>query len=164
LWAAAGISALLLLMPLSLRLTAIDLRPGWAWLLPGLFAQAGIAEEVLFRGYLFGHVRRDRSFWRAAMLAMVPFAAAHVLLFFTMPWPLALAALALSVVMSLPLAHLFELGGGTIWAPALLHAVVQGTVKILVVGDASGPSFPLLWIAASALVPMLAFAIHRRTP
>src|SRR5262245_56167198 len=27
--------------------------PGWLSLVPGLFAQAGIAEEVLFRGYLF---------------------------------------------------------------------------------------------------------------
>ena len=27
-------------------------------LLPGLLAQGGIAEEVLFRGYLFGHLRR----------------------------------------------------------------------------------------------------------
>src|SRR5690349_383845 len=28
------------------------------WLLFGLFAQAGIAEEVVFRGYLFGQIRR----------------------------------------------------------------------------------------------------------
>src|SRR5690349_12102190 len=27
--------------------------PGWIWLVPGLVAQAGIAEETLFRGFLY---------------------------------------------------------------------------------------------------------------
>ena len=53
----------------------------WGWSLPGLFAQAGIAEEVLFRGYLFGRLRRGRSSRRAAGLSMVPFACVHLLLF-----------------------------------------------------------------------------------
>jgi membrane protease YdiL (CAAX protease family) len=44
-----------------------------------------VAEEVLFRGYLFGHLRRGRSFWRAAVLSMLPFVCVHLLLFFTMP-------------------------------------------------------------------------------
>ncbi len=112
--------------------STLTLLPGWLALVPGLFAQGGIAEEVLFRGYLFGHLRRGRTFWRAAALSMLPFAAVHLLLFTTMPWPIALAALTLSVALSVPLAHLFELGGSTIWAPALLHAVIQGAVKIVV--------------------------------
>jgi hypothetical protein len=32
-----------------------------------------------------------------------------------------------------PLAHLFELGGATIWAPAILHFVIQATVKVVVI-------------------------------
>ena len=104
-------------------------RPGALALVPGLFAQAGVAEEVLFRGYLFGRVRRGRSFWRAASLSMLPFVAVHLLLFATMPWPIALAALILAVVLSFPLAHLFELAGSTMWAPALLHFVIQGTSR-----------------------------------
>ena len=63
--------------------------PGWISLLPGLFAQAGIAEEVLFRGYLFGHVRVGRTFWRAAAVSMLPFVSVHLILFFSMPWPIA---------------------------------------------------------------------------
>ncbi len=35
-------------------------------------AQAGIAEEVLFRAYLYGQPRDGRSFWRAAALASGP--------------------------------------------------------------------------------------------
>jgi membrane protease YdiL (CAAX protease family) len=136
--------------------------PGWDSLVVGLFAQGGVAEETLFRGYLFGHLRPGRSFLRAATVSMFPFIAVHLLLFFTMPWPLALAAVLLSVVLSFPLAHLFELGGSTIWAPALLHFVIQGTVKVVVVSNGGG-SFPLVWMTASALVPLLVFFVERPT-
>jgi membrane protease YdiL (CAAX protease family) len=132
--------------------------PGWIALLPGLFAQAGIAEEALFRGYLFGHLRVGRAFWRAAGLSMLPFVAVHLVLVFSMPWPIALASVVLAVVISFPLAHLFELGGGTIWAPAILHFVIQATVKVVVFPD-GGESFPLAWMAASATIPMLVFVL-----
>ena len=161
--AAAVCVGLLLVVPVFAKVTADSptFLPGWWRLLPGLFAQAGIAEEVLFRGYLFGRLREGRSFWRAAGLSILPFAAVHLGLFLTMPWPIALAALILSIVLSVPLAHLFELGGGTIWAPALVHFVVQGTVKVISFSDASGSGFPLLWMAASALVPMCALLVPR---
>ena len=35
------------------RDASLAIYPGWGWLIPGLFAQGGIAEEALFRGYLF---------------------------------------------------------------------------------------------------------------
>ncbi len=161
--AAAVCVVLLLVVPVFAKATADSptLLPGWWRLLPGLFAQAGIAEEVLFRGYLFGRLRQGRSFWRAAGLSILPFAAVHLVLFSTMPWPIALAALILSTVLSIPLAHLFELGGGTIWAPALVHFVVQGTVKVITFSDDTGSGFPLLWMAASAFVPMCALLVPR---
>ncbi len=124
----------------------------WLALLPGLFAQGGIAEEVLFRGYLFGHIRVGRTFWRAACLSMLPFVAVHLVLFATMPWPIALASVLLSIIISFPLAHLYELGGRTIWGPAFLHFVIQSTVKVLVISDRP-ELFALAWMAASALVP-----------
>lgn len=134
--------------------------PGWIALAPGLFAQSGIAEEVLFRGYLFGHIRVGRTFWRAACLSMLPFVAVHLVLFTTMPWPIALASVLLSMIISFPLAHLYELGGHTIWGPALLHFVIQGTVKVLVVAERP-ELFALAWMAASALVPLLVFTARR---
>jgi membrane protease YdiL (CAAX protease family) len=133
--------------------------PGWIALLPGLFAQAGMAEEVLFRGYLFGQLRAGRTFWQAAVASMLPFVSVHLLLFFSMPWPIAAASLLLAIVISFPLAHLFELGGHTIWAPALLHFVIQATVKVVVFSDGA-ESFALAWIAASAIVPLLVFAMR----
>ena len=135
--------------------------PAWGWLVPGLFAQAGIAEEALFRGYLFRHLRQGRSFWHAAGLATLPFALVHLYLFWTLPWPLAAASVLLAIIISFPLAYLFELGGNTIWAPALLHFTIQGAIKILVLPD--GLTIPLLWMAASATIPWLAFAFGRRS-
>jgi membrane protease YdiL (CAAX protease family) len=141
--------------------TSFGLYPGWTALLPGLFAQAGIAEETLFRGYLFRHVRTGRPFWTAALLASGPFVLVHLLLFLTLPWPVAAASVLLASIMTFPLAHLFELGGNTIWAPALLHFVVQAAVK-LVVPISTDQHFPLVWMTASAVVPFLVFLVGNR--
>jgi membrane protease YdiL (CAAX protease family) len=139
----------------------VTFDPRTPWLLPGLFAQAGIAEEVVFRGYLFGHLRSGRTFWRAAGLSMLPFVAVHLLMFRSMPWPVALAGLILSVVVSFPLAHLFELGGATIWAPALMHFVVQGAIKVVIISGDASALFPFMWIAVSAVLPMVVLLIPR---
>ena len=75
--------------------------------------------------------------------------------------PIALTAVALAVLLSLPLAHLFELGGHTMCAPALLHFVVQGSVEVVVISGDAASLFPLLWMAVSALVPQLVLLIPR---
>ena len=161
---AGGIAVLLLLVvPFYVAVTGSHWAMDAHWLerLHGLFAQAGIAEEVLFRGYLFGHLRRGRSFWRAATISMVPFVVVHLLMFLTMPWPIAVASLLLAVVISFPMAHLFELGNMTIWAPAFLHFIVQGTVKTIHIAGESSDAFPLLWIGASAVIPALSLFVRR---
>ena len=136
--------------------------PGWISLLPGLFAQAGIAEEVLFRGYLFRHLRVGRTFWRAAAVSMLPFVSVHLILFFSMPWPIAVASVLLAIIISFPLAYLFELGGDTIWAPAILHFVIQATVKVIVFAHGA-ESFALVWMAVSAVVPLVIFTVKAPT-
>jgi membrane protease YdiL (CAAX protease family) len=163
--AALGVAAALLLVFPIYSATAgqrLEMYPGWAGLLPGLFAQGGIAEEVLFRGHLFRHVRPGRAFWPAVALAAIPFVIAHLILFTAMPWPLALASVLLSAVISPPLAYLFELGGGSVWGPAIVHFVVQGAIKVVVVTN-GGPQLPLIWMAASAVLPYLVFLIPRPT-
>ena len=56
---------------------------------------------------------------------------------------------------------MFELGGNTIWPPALLHFTVQGAVKVLEVpGDTL---MPLVWIGASAALRYLGFLFARPT-
>ena len=92
---------------------------------------------------------------------MLPFVAVHLFLFLTMSWPIALASVLLAVVISFPLAHLFELGGRTIWAPAILHFVIQGAVKVVIVSDGGNTLFPLVWMLASALLPLLVLIVAR---
>jgi membrane protease YdiL (CAAX protease family) len=156
---------LLLVFPIFAALTGtrLAMTADWLRLVPGLFAQAGLAEEVLFRGYLFRHLRAGRSFARAAWAAAGPFAAVHLMLFLTMPWPVALAAVGLAVVLSFPLARLFELGGRTIWAPAILHFVAQGAIKVVAPADEAGVLLPITWMTACAAVPFLAWAWRRPT-
>ena len=163
---AAGVSGLILLVVptfASATGSVVTSTEGWLRLIPGLFAQAGVAEETLFRGYLFGHLRIGRTFWRAATLSMLPFVGVHMVLFGTLPFWIALAAIVLSVVTSFPMAHLFEFGGATIWPPALLHFVVQGTVKVLVVSGEASEAFPMVWMMASAVLPLFVFLIPRPT-
>jgi membrane protease YdiL (CAAX protease family) len=135
---------------------------GWPLLAVGLFAQGGIAEETLFRGYLFRHIRQGRSFWRAAVIASLPFVAVHLLLFASLDVPLALAALLLSVSLSFPLAWLFDLSGGSVWPPAILHFLVQGSIKLVVVPEADGSTLALGWIAWACLLPWLVFLVRPR--
>ena len=160
---ALGVCVLLLaVLPIHAVVSGVPLAsyPGWLWLLPGLFAQAGIAEEALFRGFLFGRLRHGRTFWRAAMLAAIPFLLVHLVLFATMPWPVALASVLLSTIISFPLARLFELGGGTVWAPALLHFTVQGAIKVVEIP--TGSTLPLVWMAASAIIPFAVFLVRAK--
>lgn len=160
--AAVAVSILLLLaVPLFLWQagSAVTFYPDWLSLVPGLFFQAGIAEETLFRGYLFGHLRQRHTFWKAATFAAVPFVLVHLILFYTLPWSLAAASILLAIAMSFPLSKLFEMGGDTIWAPAIVHFAAQGAVKVLVISGESAWQFPFFWIAVSALIPLTVYAI-----
>jgi membrane protease YdiL (CAAX protease family) len=138
----------------------LALREGWPLLAAGLLAQGGIAEECLFRGYLFGHLRRTRSFWRAAALSLPPFVAVHLLLFTYLAPLVAGVALALSLLMSFPLARLYDLGGRTIWAPALLHGVAQGAVKLVVVPETHQLAMGIAWMGMCMVVPWIVFALR----
>ena len=157
---AAGLWATI---PVFTVVTGSDVRlaPGWLGFVPGLFAQAGIAEETLFRAYLFGHLRASRRFWPAAALSLLPFVAVHLPLFLTMESSVAAAALLLAAATAIPFARLYELGGGTIWAPAIVHTVIQGTVKVVAVPDEWTLPFVLSWMMASAVLPFAAFAVRR---
>jgi membrane protease YdiL (CAAX protease family) len=163
--AAAGVSALLLIAIAVIPAPRGEypaMLPGWLHLLPGLFAQAGLAEEALFRGYLFGHLYAGRTFSRAAGLSMLPFLGVHLFLFATLPWPIALASVLLAAAMSFPLAHLYVIGGHTIWAPAILHFVAQGTLKVLALPPESATQIAVLWMVACATLPLLVFVVPQR--
>jgi membrane protease YdiL (CAAX protease family) len=135
---------------------------GWPLLLAGMFLQGGIAEEVVFRGYLFRRLRRGRTFWRAALLSALPFIAVHLLLFRTLDPVVAFVALMASVSLSFPLALLFERSGGSIWLPALLHFIVQGTIKVVIVPETWSMPFSIGWTLWASLVPWALFLVLPR--
>jgi membrane protease YdiL (CAAX protease family) len=127
-------------------------------LAPGIFAQAGIAEETVFRGFLFRHLRETRPFWPAALLSTLPFALVHIPIFFTQPLAVALASTLLALVIAFPLAFLFEAGGSTIWGAAIVHFVVQGSIKMVDVPPEDLARMAVGWMAVCATVPWLVFA------
>lgn len=161
---AVGLSALLLaFFPVHAAATGLPLafRPDALALVPGLLAQGGIAEETLFRGFLFRHVRADHAFWPAAFLSMLPFTAVHLPLFFTQGFAVGLASTLLALVLSFPLAALFEWGRNSIAGPALVHFVIQGSIKVLDLPPERMMPMALAWMAACATVPWLVFALWR---
>lgn len=153
---------LLLVLPVYGLVTGTPIRlvENWPLLAIGIFAQAGIAEETIFRGFLFRHCREGRSFWRAAVLAAVPFVLVHLVLFLTMEPVLAATALLVSLSLTFPFAWLFEQAGNSIWPPAILHAVVQGAIKLVDLGD--GPQMAIVWMLASAALPWTLFLLLRK--
>jgi len=150
-------------LPLLAVLTNVELelRANAAWLALGILAQGGVAEEVLFRGFMYRHLRQTRSFWRAATLSAVPFAAAHVALLWSLDLSVALLALAMAIAWSFPLACLFDRAGNSIWPGAILHAVMQGGIKILVDDAAEFQSLAIAWVALGLAAPWLFFAVLR---
>lgn len=79
---------------------------------------APLAEELFYRGMLFGMLRR-RGFWVAAIVSSVLFGAAHLTL--TLFLPLTLTGFGLAVI--------YE-RAKTLWAPTLAHAVFNGVALL----------------------------------
>ncbi len=76
---------------------------------------APVAEEIIFRGYLFGRLKRYAPVWVAIVVTSVVFGALHG------AWNLAVDTFALSVVMSL-----LRQNTGSLWASILLHMSKNG--------------------------------------
>jgi len=134
------------------------LRPDWLWLLAGTFLFNGLAEELVWRGYVYRRLRETRPFWRAVLLTMPFVAVAHVPIIVSSGWVVGTAALAVAAVTSAPLARLYDLGRGTLWAPAILHAAIDA-FKLVTVPPAEAVRFSLLLSAASVLIPLLILAV-----
>lgn len=76
---------------------------------------APVAEELLFRGYLFGKLLKSVPVWAAVIATSLLFAAVHG------AWNLAFDTFALSIVLCL-----LRLSTGSLWAPMLLHMTKNG--------------------------------------
>lgn len=80
-----------------------------------LVVVAPFAEEVLFRGYLFGKLRRYASVWAAGLLTSLLFAVVHF------QWNVGLDVFALSVVLCA-----LRVVSGSLWPSIMVHMVKNG--------------------------------------
>jgi membrane protease YdiL (CAAX protease family) len=83
---------------------------------------APLAEELLFRGYLYGKLRKTAPVWLSVLVASVAFGLAHL---WVGSGPLQWAVAIDTFVLSLMLCALREYTGA-VWAGVLLHAIKNG--------------------------------------
>ncbi|MES2630899.1 MAG: type II CAAX endopeptidase family protein [Patescibacteria group bacterium] len=76
---------------------------------------APIAEELLFRGYLFGKLRKYAPLWVAILITSVVFAIVHF------AWNVGLDVFALSIVLCL-----LRVISGSLWPSIMLHMMKNG--------------------------------------
>ncbi len=161
--AAAVSGVVLLVFPLTAAISgaAVALRPDWLWLLLGIFAFHGLAEELVWRGFTFRRLREGRTFTSAIWWTMPLIAATHLPIAFTMGPAVGVGAMTVAAVTSVPFGYLYETGRRTIWAPALVHTAID-TFKLVVIPAAALATFSVLIIVISLTVPLLALAVPRR--
>ena len=141
--------------------TGISLTDKWQWNIIGLMFTGGIAEEMLFRGYLFGSLRKSMSFRKAAFISTICFALAHLVMFIYMDWPVALLSTMLAVAISAPLAFLFERGNKTVWSPAIVHTAIRTIGLVVTVDEKHFMQFSLLWITACMILPYIVLMFYK---
>jgi membrane protease YdiL (CAAX protease family) len=77
---------------------------------------APVAEEVLFRGYLFGKLQKYAPLWISILITSVLFAIVHF------AWNVGLDVFALSIVLCL-----LRVVSGSLWPSIMLHMLKNGT-------------------------------------
>jgi uncharacterized membrane protein len=83
-------------------------------------------------------------------------AGASAALFTTEPI-VATAAIMLALSISFPLALLFERSCGSIWPGAVIHFVIQGSIKLIDLPAADLQATAVAWIVLSGTLPRLLF-------
>lgn len=162
--AAALALSIQLTYPVVARVTGsrLALQDDWLLLLVGIFAFHGLAEELVWRGYAYRRLRERRTAGRAALATMPLIAATHLPVVVSSGLMVGIAAMLVAAVTSLPLAHLFDMGRRTIWAPAVLHTGID-TFKLLdIPADARLP-VSLSLATVSLVLPLFALVAREST-
>jgi membrane protease YdiL (CAAX protease family) len=141
--------------------TPLAAQPNWQWLLLNVLLINGLAEEIMMRGFVFRHLREGRTFWRAAVIAMLYFAAYHIVLIFTAGPLIGIIAVIIAIPAGLLTAYVYERGDNTVWGPGLFHAVYNAPAILLVfpadMQPAANSLYLLLGIVVSTLVLVRAY-------
>lgn len=119
----------------SLTGTPVGLTSDWLPIFVGVILVNGLTEEVIHRGFVFGHLRREQPFARAAATGAAVFAAQHLYLLATIGPVAGLASVALAAFLAFPLALLYERGGSSLVAPAVLHTSSNAPMMLFASGE-----------------------------
>jgi membrane protease YdiL (CAAX protease family) len=128
----------------------VSWQPDRAQLLLGVVLVNGVAEEIIHRGFVFGHMRRRYPFGMAATLSALLFAAQHLYLLATMGWIVGMASVILALALAYPLALSFEHGGRSLAGPAILHTSSNAPMMVFALPDD---------FRAAALLPHMAVVL-----
>ena len=138
----------------------ITLKTDWLWILIGAIVLNGIGEETLFRGFIFGHLRRAGiSFVCAGLITLGIFTTIHLLLFLQNPFVVALAGTMIALVASFPLAYLFERAGFSIWPTVILHGATH-TIRLVAIPEPYSMQVLVAWLVLQIGMPFLIWAFR----
>ncbi|MBT1155566.1 CPBP family intramembrane metalloprotease [Aminobacter anthyllidis] len=166
----ASVVALLCSLPMWLFLPAYSLATsasiavnnGWFAVLAGIILVNGIAEEVIHRAFVFGHLRRIHSFAAAATIGAIIFGLQHSYLLATIGPIAGTASVVLAILLVWPLAFLFERGGNSILPPAIMHTSSNAPIMIFVAPETAHlVILPHMAVVLSSMY--LSFALFPRT-
>lgn len=110
--------------PQELPFSSSMLGAQWQYLLAfvTLVVMAPIAEELLFRGYLYGKLRKTAPIWISVIVASLAFGLAHLWVpGSALQWAVAIDTFVLSIFMCLMREYT-----GAIWVGVLMHMVKNG--------------------------------------
>jgi len=142
--------------------TDLTLRSNWLWLAIGLFAYHGLAEELVWRGYAFRRLRRGRTFAAAIRRTIPLIAITHLPIVITNGPVVGLFAIAVAAVTCLPFGYLWERGGQTIWAAAMLHASIDAFKLFEIPGGEAAVLFSISLATVSIFVPLGVLVVGNR--
>ena len=140
----------------------LPLRSDWLLLAIGLFAYNGLAEELAWRGYAFRRLRQGRTFGAAIRWTMPLLAVTHVPILITSGPVVGSLAIVVAAVTCLPFAYLWERGGKTIWAAAMLHASIDAFKLVEVPTGDEAVMFSVSLGLVSLVVPLGVFVFGDR--
>jgi membrane protease YdiL (CAAX protease family) len=121
-----------LCLPIFAAVTGLPaaVNPAWFTILLGVILVNGLAEEVIHRAFIFGHLRREHRFLTAAWISAAVFAIQHLYLMFSIGPVAGGASVLLALFLAFPLAFLYERGGNSLVGPAILHTSSNAPMMI----------------------------------
>ena len=137
----------------------LKMRPNWPAVLAGALLFHGVSEELVWRGFAFGHLRRQSDRKTAIQRSIPLIAVTHVPIIVTNGPVVGALAVATAAITCLPLSYLYERGGRTIWPAAILHGLI-GTWQL---AERTYPvRYQIVILLATIVVPFSAYAFGDR--